>query len=159
MSMEHEPADPPADPGTPPLGIRLLTWLFWFWAGAVALVLLGFFVGEGPVMLGGHAVPRGEAVARVLPALLPMGLAVAGAALALGMGRPWGRFAALLPFIIAAFGPALSGLGSTAPGDLLTSVAIVVPMVAALVWYLYFSDAGRGYFGRRTGDPSVSGRR
>jgi hypothetical protein len=151
MSTDSDDPDPGNDPPTPPerpLGISLLTWLLWFWAGAVVLVLLGFAVGDGPVMLSGRAVPRSEALARVLPALLPMGLAVVGAALALGLGRPWGRPAALLPFLIAAFGPALTGLGAATPGDLLLAVAAVLPIVALLAWYLYFTAASRSYFDR-----------
>ena len=150
MNEDPEDPNPPtgADDPSPerPLGVSLLTWLLWFWAGAVALVFLGFAIGEGPVMLSGRAVPRDEALARVLPALLPMGLAVLGAALALALGRPWGRPAALLPFIIAGFGPALTGLGAATPADLLLAVAAVLPIAGLLIWYLYFTKTGRSYF-------------
>jgi hypothetical protein len=162
--MNTDPEDPDPTTGSPtaderPLGVSLLTWLLWFWAGAVVLVFLGFAVGDGPIMLSGSAVPRDEALARVVPALLPMGLAVIGAALALGLGRPWGRPVVLLPFIIAAFGPALTGLGATTAGDLLLAVAAVLPIVALLVWYLYFTEASRSYFDglRARREPSLHG--
>ena len=47
-----------------PLGISLLIWLYWFWTGAVALVLLVFAVGDGPVPISGQTIPRDEALAR-----------------------------------------------------------------------------------------------
>ena len=119
-----------------PLGLNLLIWLYWFWTGAVVLVLVGLAVGEGPVPLGGATVPRTEALAQVLPVLLPMGLATNGAALALQLDRHWARPAALLPLFLAAFGPALSGTGTT-----LTEVAFgalaVSPIILFVIWYLY----------------------
>jgi hypothetical protein len=131
-----------------PLGISLLIWLFWFWAGALGLLVLGLAVGEGPVMLAGRAVPRGEALIRVLPALVPMALAVVGAALALTLARPWGRPAALFPFALAAFGPALSGVGAVTALDLVAAVSVLVPILALLVWYLYRHPGPRAYFRR-----------
>lgn len=129
-----------------PLGVRLLIWLFWFWAGASALLLLGLAVGTGPVMMGGRALSRGDALWAVLPALGPMALAVVGAALALSLGRPWGRPAALFPFALAAFGPALTGVAPVTPGDLVTAIIVLVPTLGGLGWYLYRSPGPRQYF-------------
>lgn len=120
-----------------PLGLNLLTWLLWFWAGASALVLLVIGVGDGPVPLGGEFIPRDEAMARFLPALAPMGLAAAGAALAILLGRPWARSAVLLPFALAAVAPVFSGVASSV-GELAVGALILVPMVVLVVWYLYF---------------------
>lgn len=136
-----------------PLGISLLIWLYWFWAGAVALVFLGFAVGEGPIMISRQAVPRSEALAAVLPILLPMGLAVIGAALALALARPWARPAALLPVALAAFGPALSGVGASA-GDVVIGALAVLTVLGILVWYLYFQPAVKAYFAGLRGDGS-----
>lgn len=136
-----------ADPGARgrPLGLRLLIWLYWFWAGAVALVFLGFAAGEGPVMMDGEAVPRRAALEVVLPVLLPMGMAAVGAGLALTLERTWARAAALLPLALAAFGPALSGAGATR-GDIVTGALVLLPFMAGLVWYLYLSDGVSAYF-------------
>lgn len=129
-----------------PMGVRLLIWTFAFWAGAIAMVLLGLGLGEGYVVLGGETVTRGEALATVTPVLLPMGLAVAGAALALGLGRSWARPAALFPFIIAAFTPTLSRLRASGPAELGAALAVLAPVLAVLVWYLYFRPRSRAYF-------------
>lgn len=128
-----------------PLGIALLIWLYGFWAGAVALFFLSFAVGEGPVPMSGETVPRREALARVLPVLLPMGLAVAGAALALGLRKPWARPAVLLPVALAGFGPALSGVGASV-ADIVTGVLVVLPILGVMVWYLYFRPGVKQYF-------------
>jgi hypothetical protein len=128
-----------------PLGISLLIWLYWFWAGAVTLVFIVLAVGDGPVMISGRAVPRPEAVASVLPILFPMGLAVIGAALALALGKPWARPAALLPVALAAFGPALSGVGGSA-GDVVLGALVVLGVLAVLAWYLYYQPAVKMYF-------------
>lgn len=161
-----DPADGPAGTARPgagpthpdaqherPLGISLLIWLYWFWAGAVVLVLLGFAIGEGPVPISGETIPRNEALSRVLPVLLPMGLAVLGAALALGLRRPWARPAVLLPVILAGFGPALSGVGASTT-DILLGVLTVVPILAVLVWYLYFRSRVTTYFARLKRDEA-----
>lgn len=136
-----------------PLGISLLIWLYWFWAGAVALVLLGFAIGDGPVPMSGRTIPRDEALARVLPVLLPMGLAVLGAALALGLRRRWARPAVLLPVVLAGFGPALSGVGAST-ADLVLGILTVVPLLAGLTWYLYFRPRVRTYFARLKNDAA-----
>jgi hypothetical protein len=128
-----------------PLGIGLLIWLYWFWAGAVALFFLSFAVGEGPVPMGGATIPRSEALARVLPVLLPMGLAVIGAALALGLRWHWARPAVLLPVALAVFGPALSGVG-TSVADMVTGALAVLPILGGMVWYLYFRPGVVAYF-------------
>lgn len=130
-----------------PLGISLLIWLYWFWAGAVALVFLGFAIGEGPVMMSGRAVPRADALASVLPVLLPMGLAVIGGALALSLQRSWARPAVLLPVALAAFGPALSGVG-TSVLDAVIGTVVVLALLALLGWYLYVRPAVKAYFAR-----------
>ena len=141
---------PVRGPGAPaagerPLGISLLTWLYWFWVGAVVLVFLGFAVGEGPVPMSGETVPRADALQRVLPVLLPMGLAVLGAALALSLRKAWARPAILLPVALAAFGPALSGVGVTTT-DLVLGTLAVLPIIGVLVWYLYFQAGVTAYF-------------
>lgn len=145
--------DPPGELRPPvaeerPVGVSLLIWLFWFWAGAILLLFLGLAVGDGPVMLGGRAVSRAEALTAVLPALVPMALAVVGAALALALARPWGRAAALFPFALAAFGPVLTGIDSVTPLELSLAALIAVPVLALLVWYLYYQPGPRAYFRR-----------
>ncbi len=139
-----------------PTGIVLLIWIFWFWAGALLLLVLGLAVGEGPVMVAGRALPRGEALRLVLPALAPMGLAVVGAALALTQRRSWARPAALFPFALAVFGPALIGIGPVSPGEVALSILALIPILGALVWYLYFRPGPKAYFRERAGD--VAGR-
>jgi hypothetical protein len=130
-----------------PLGVSLLTWFFWFWAGASFLVLVVILVGDGPIPLSGTAVPRDEAVARLLPVLVPMGLATLGAGLALALGKHWARSAVLLPFALAAVAPAFSGaVGSLL--ELALGALALVPVVALLVWYLYFRPNVRSYFAR-----------
>ncbi len=141
--MNHDNAD------ERPLGVNLLIWVFWFWAGAIVLFILGLAIGDGPVMVSGRAVGRAEALATVLPALAPMALAVVGAALALGLGRWWARPAALLPFVLAALGPVLTGMGSTSPWAVLGGVLVLIPVLAGLAWYLYRRPGPRGYFGQR----------
>ena len=146
--------DPPPDGPEPaldrPLGISLLVWLYWFWAGAVVLVFLGLAIGEGPVMIGGRAAPRSAALAAVLPVLLPMGLAVIGGALALSLERRWARPALLLPVVLAAFGPVLSGVG-TSMLDAVIGTLVVLGVLALLVWYLYLRPDVNAYFaGLRT---------
>lgn len=138
-----------------PLGISLLIWLYWFWAGAVTLVFIGLAVGEGPVMISGQALPRPEALASVLPVLLPMGLAVVGAALALTLARPWARPATLLPVALAAFGPALSGVGASV-GDIVVGALVVLPVLALLAWYLYRQPGVKAYFEGLSGDGARS---
>ena len=157
------PASAPArGPGAPavgerPLGISLLTWLYWFWAGAIVLLFLGLVFGDGPVPIAGETVPRSEAIARVLPVLLPMGLAVIGAALALSLRQGWARPAVLLPVALAVFGPALSGVGTTL-GDLLTGAIGLLLVLAGLVWYLYFTPRANAYFARlRAGEGEDAG--
>ena len=150
-------AETTADPGEDrPLGISLLTWLYWFWTGATVLFFLSLIPGDEPVPIGGRTLSRSEALARVLPVLLPMGLAALGAALALTLQRSWARPAILLPVVLAAFGPALSGVGSTA-GDVILGALAVLPVLAALVWYLYFRPRTTAYFrqlnGRRNTGP------
>ena len=152
---------PARGPGAPavgdrPLGISLLTWLYWFWVGAIVLVFLGLAVGDGPVPISGETVPRSEALERVLPVLLPMGLAVLGAAMALGLRKAWARPAILLPVALAAFGPALSGVGVTTM-DVVLGAVVVLPILGALVWYLYYQPGVKAYFadlkaGRDPGD-------
>lgn len=135
-----------------PLGISLLIWLYWFWAGATALIFLGFAIGDGPVPMGGETIPRTEALARVLPVLLPMGLAAVGGALALGLRRVWARPAVLLPVFLAAFGPALSGVGRSLADSLLGAL-VLLPVLAGLVWYLYFRARTVAWFeGLKAGD-------
>lgn len=144
---DSAPARGPGAPvvGERPLGVSLLTWLYWFWVGAIILVFLGFAVGDGPVPISGETVPRSEALERVLPVLLTMGLAVLGAALALSLRKPWARPAVLLPVALAAFGPALSGVGVTT-ADIVLGALAVVPILGALVWYLYFQAGVKAYF-------------
>lgn len=142
-----DPLAPPAADERP-IGVSLLIWLFWFWAGAILLLFLGLAVGDGPVMLGGRAVARGEALTAVLPALVPMALAVVGAALALALARPWGRAAALFPFALAAFGPILTGIGSVSPLEMALAALIALPVLGLLVWYLYYQPGPRAYFRR-----------
>jgi hypothetical protein len=128
-----------------PLGLGLLTWLLWFWAGASLLVIVLLVIGDGPLPLGGRAVPRDEALARILPIPGPMALAAAGAALALALGKHWARSAVLLPFALAAVTPAFTGVATSAV-DLAIGAAALVPAVAALVWYLYFRPRVVAYF-------------
>ena len=149
-------------PGAPvvgdrPLGISLLTWLYWFWGGAIALLVLGLAFGEGPVPIAGETVPREEALGRVLPILVPMGLAVVGAALALSLRRAWARPAVLLPVALAAFGPALGGVQTTL-ADLAVGASVVLVILAGLVWYLYFRTRVTAYFDRlEDGDDGGAG--
>ncbi len=130
-----------------PLGISLLTWLFWFWTGATVIFFLTLVPGNQPVPIGGETMTRSEALARILPVLLPMGLATAGAALALSLRRPWARPTVLLPVILAAFGPALSGV-NTSIMDAILGVLVLLALLAALVWYLYFRPKTVAYFER-----------
>jgi hypothetical protein len=132
-----------------PLGVSLLIWVFWFWAGAIVLFLLGLAIGDGPVMVNGRAVARGEALRVVLPALAPMGLAVVGAALALSLGRWWARPAALLPFVLAALGPVLTGVGGVSAWEVVGAALVLIPLLAGLAWYLYRRPGPRRYLGRR----------
>lgn len=145
--MTHDPEVGPAagEPLERPLGVSLLIWLLWFIAGAIVLLFLGLSIGEGPVMLSGRAASRTEALAAVFPVLLPMGLAAAGAALALGLDRPWARPAALLPFALAAVAPGLTGTAASGL-DVFFSALILLPVLAALSWYLYASDEVKRYF-------------
>jgi hypothetical protein len=128
-----------------PLGVALLTWLLAFWAGACLLVIILLLVGEGPLPLGGRAVPRDEALARLLPTLAPIALAAAGAALALALEKHWARAAVLLPFALAAVAPALTGMANS-PGELGGGAVALAPLVAALVWYLFFRRNVAAYF-------------
>jgi hypothetical protein len=128
-----------------PLGLGLLIWLLWFWAGASVLVILILVVGDGPVPLGGRAVARDEALARIIPILGPMALAAAGAALALALEKHWARSAILLPFALAAATPAFTG-AATSVTDLALGALALAPVVAALVWYLYFRPRVVAYF-------------
>jgi hypothetical protein len=158
---DHPPGGGPGDSVVPerPLGLSLLIWLLWFWAGAIVLVFLGFAIGDGPVMMSGQAVPRPEALRRLLPILAPMGLAVIGAALAMGLKRPWARPAVLLPFLLAPLGPLLTRVGATSADEIAVTGIAVLPVIVALVWYLYFSRSVVAYFqalkrGRRLIGPS-----
>lgn len=169
MSTGQEPGDSapgrdpdsetvPGEAGLPerPLGLNLMIWLLWFWAGAIALVFLGFAVGDGPVMMSGEAVPRPEALRRVLPILAPMGLAVVGAALAMGLKRPWARPAVLLPFFLAPLGPLLTRVGATSLRDVALTGLATLPVIAAVVWYLYFSRGVVSYFETlKAGAPGI----
>lgn len=139
--------DDPSTPDDQPLGVRLLIWLYWFWAGATAIFLLSLIPGDQPVPIAGETMTRTEALGRVVPVLLPMGLAVIGAALALGLRRPWARPAVLLPVFLAAFGPALSGVGATGM-DIVLGFLALLPVLAGLVWYLYFRPRTVAYFAR-----------
>lgn len=143
-----ETPDASAEPARP-TGVVLLIWLFWFWAGALLLLVVALAVGEGPVMVAGRAMDRGEALRLVLPALVPMGLAVVGAALALTLRRSWARPAALFPFALAVFGPALIGIGAVSMVDVVATVLALVPILAGLIWYLYFQPGPRAYFRAR----------
>jgi hypothetical protein len=133
------------DPDERPLGLALLTWLLWFWAGASALVIAVLLVGDGPIPLSGRAVPRDEAVARMVPILGPIALAAAGAALALGLRKHWARAAVLLPFALAAVTPAFTGVAASV-ADLAMGALALTPFVAILVWYLFFRPGVAGYF-------------
>ncbi len=147
------------DPLDRPLGLSLLTWLLWFWAGASFLVLVVIGIGQGPVPLNGTFVPREEALARFVPALAPMGLAAAGAALALVLNRPWARSAVLLPFALAMVAPVFSGV-ATSVGDLAIGALILVPLVVLVVWYLYFNAGAVRHFAMlrdRDGDAPPRG--
>ncbi len=131
-----------------PLGISLLIWVFWFWAGAIVLFLLGLAIGDGPVMVSGRAMARGEALSVVLPALAPMGLAVVGAALALSLGRWWARPVALSPFVLAAFGPVLTGMGGVSFWGGVGAALVLAPVIFGLGWYLYRRPGPRRYLER-----------
>lgn len=128
-----------------PLGLQLLTWLLWFWASASLLVIGLLMIGDGPIPLGGRAVHRDEALARILPILGPMALAAAGAALALTLEKPWARSAVLLPFALAAITPAFTGV-STSLLDMALGALALLPVVAVVVWYLYFRPRVATYF-------------
>jgi hypothetical protein len=132
-------------PDERPLGLALLTWLLWFWAGASVLVIVVLLVGDGPIPLSGRAVPRDEAVARMVPILGPIALAAAGAALALGLRKHWARAAVLLPFALAAVTPAFTGVAVSVT-DLAMGALALAPVVAILVWYLFFRPEVAGYF-------------
>lgn len=153
--VEEVPTAPARGPGAPatggrPLGISLLTWLYWFWAGATVLFVLSFAVGEGPVPMSGETLSRAEALERVVPVLLPMGLAVIGAAAALSFQWAWARPAVLLPLALAAFGPALTGVGTLT--DVVLGALALLPILGALVWYLYFRTRVTAYFDRLKSD-------
>jgi hypothetical protein len=141
-----------------PLGLGLLIWLLWFWAGASLLVIALLLIGEGPLPLSGRAVPRDEAIARILPILGPMALAAAGAALALTLEKPWARSAVLLPFALAAITPVFTGVATSAL-DLVLGALALAPLVAGLVWYLYFRPRVAAYFDSlRVGERGAGGR-
>jgi hypothetical protein len=107
--------------------------------------------------MGGETIPRTEALSRVLPVLLPMGLAAVGGALALGLRRVWARPAVLLPMFLAAFGPALSGVGRSLADSLLGAL-VLLPVLAGLVWYLYFRPRTVAWFeGLKAGDDEADG--
>lgn len=131
-----------------PLGISLLIWVFWFWAGAIVLLGLGLAIGDGPVMMNGEALARREAMVAVLPVLAPMAMAVIGAALALTLRKRWARPAALFPFVLAVFGPILTGAGDVSPLDMVLAVVVLVPVMGGLGWYLYARPGPRAYFRR-----------
>lgn len=138
-----------------PLGISLLVWLYWFWTGATVIFFLSVIPGDEPVPIAGETLSRSEALARVLPVLLPMGLATLGAALALSLRRAWARPAVLLPVALAAFGPALSGIGSTT-ADVVVGALVILPFLGGLVWYLYFRPRTVAYFqGLKAGGDEV----
>lgn len=137
-----------------PLGISLMIWMFWFWAGAIILLVLGLAAGEGPVMMNGESLDRDEALTAVLPVLIPMALAVAGAALALTLSKSWARPAALFPFVLAVFGPVLTGVADVSPVEMALAILALVPILGGLVWYLYFQPGPRAYL---SGPPGVSG--
>jgi hypothetical protein len=130
-----------------PLGLRLLTWLLGFWAGASVLVIIVIAAGDGPVPLRGEFLPRDEAVARFLTALAPMALAAAGAALALALEKHWARSAVLLPFALVAVAPVFTGT-ATSLGELAMGAVALAPIVAAVVWYLFFRPKVTAYFDR-----------
>jgi hypothetical protein len=136
-----------------PLGLRLLVWLFGFWAGAIALVLIGLSLGDAPIMMDGEAVPRAEALSRIAPILIPVGAAVVGAGLGLWLGRRWARPAALLPFLLLGIAPSLAGGSDRTPLDLIIAAAVVVPIVAVLTWYLYLSPTVSEWYATRTRLP------
>lgn len=128
-----------------PLGVSFLVWLMAFWAGASILVLVIIAVGDGPVLVRGEALPRDEAMARLLTALTPMALAAAGAALALALEKPWARSAVLLPFALFAVAPVFTGTATTV-AELALGALALTPVVGFLVWYLYFRPRVRTYF-------------
>ena len=129
-----------------PTGLRLVTWLLWFWAGASALLFLGLAVGEGTVTVRGSALSRAQVLERLLPVLLPMLLAAAGAALALTLEKAWARPAVLMPLALAALAPAITGDVASAP-QLLRSSAAVLVLLALTIWYLFAHRPVRTYFG------------
>lgn len=146
MTRPLDDPDPAAAPAPArPLGLGLLTWLLWFWAGASILVILLLATGDGPIPLSGRAVPRDEAIARILPILGPMALAAAGAALALALEKHWARSAVLLPVALAAATPAFTGAAASVT-DLAIGAATLLPLVGVLVWYLYFRPGVAAYF-------------
>ncbi|MFO7894396.1 MAG: hypothetical protein R6U63_11735 [Longimicrobiales bacterium] len=138
-------------PEDQPLGISLLTWLYWFWSGATVIFLLSLIPGDQPVPIAGETITRTEALGRVLPVFLPIGLAAIGAALALTLRRSWARPAVLLPVILAAFGPALSGMG-TSTTDTIFGIVVVLAILVGLIWYLYFRARTVAYFERLKDD-------
>jgi hypothetical protein len=139
-----------------PLGLSLLAWLLWFWAGASVLVIVILVVGDGPIPLSGQAVPRDEALARILPILVPMAMAAAGAALAVGLEKPWARAAVLLPFVLAAATPALTGVAISV-SDLVVGMLALVSVIGVLVWYLYFRPEVAAYFHALRDRPEPGG--
>lgn len=154
----RERRDPaPGDPASPnahdrPLGISLLIWIYWFWAGALGLLIVTLLTGEGPVLLAGRSMVREDAVAALLPVLAPLALALVGAALALGQRRRWARVASLFPFVLAAFAPVLMIRGGTAG----PAMAAPLPLLAALAWYLYRRPGPRAYFGGQDAGAGAS---
>jgi hypothetical protein len=130
-----------------PLGLSLLAWFLGFWAGAAVVIIAVLVAGDGPLPLSGRAVPRDEALARILPILAPMALAAAGASLALALQKHWARAAVLLPFTLSAVTPAFTGVAASGL-DLALGVLALVPVMAVLVWYLYFRPGVVSYFHR-----------
>lgn len=130
-----------------PLGLRLLTWLLAFWAGASVLVIVVIAVGDGPVPLRGQFLSRDEALARFLTALAPMALAAGGAALALALEKHWARAAVLLPFALVAVAPVFTGTAASV-AELAFGALALTPIVAVVVWYLFFRPKVTAYFDR-----------
>jgi hypothetical protein len=106
--------------------------------------------GRGPHPLSGGG-PAGRGLARILPILVPMALAAAGAALALALEKPWARSAVLLPFALAA-----SRRSSRAPPRLCCDLAWAPwPSRRWSPCWSGTSTSGRevaAYFGERPGE-------
>lgn len=131
-----------------PLSLTVLLWLYAFWSAAAVLVLAAAALGTGEVAMDGAAVERRAVLERTLPVFLPLALAFAGGALAIGLRKAWARPALLLPFALAALLPALVAAPTDAdPGrELIRGTATMALPTLLLGWYLYWRPRTVAYF-------------